>query len=249
MPEYRILTHDTTSKSYEKLLAALPGRGIRPSGSTYHYQQGDIIINWGVYGQRGYPIAVNQHDAVKACCSKQRSYQAFNNNGVRTVFSTKTRDLAQQWLLQGYNVYSRASDYGCQGSGIMVNKAYSQELRMGEFYTRGFSIHREFRIYVWRDQVLGTYEKKDGTGGTLDHDIRASDDWLYCRDHLADYPNELLLQAIGAVQAIGLDFAGVDIALDSMDNVCVFECNSAPWLSPSITTKLAQKIRETFPLS
>lgn len=249
MAEYRILTHDITSKSYQALCAALPARGIRQISSDYRYQQGDVIINWGVYGNRGYPIAVNQHKAVEVCCSKQRSYQAFHNSRVNTVRVTRDKEFARQWLSRGFSIYARQTDSGCQGAGITVHHPAGIPLPNASYYTQGFPVAREFRIYVWRDQILATYEKKDFTGGTLDADVRASDDWMYCKNNLDVYPNELLLQAIGATQAIGLDFAGVDIALDSRDNVCVFECNSAPWLSPSVTTKLAKKIIETFPLS
>src|ERR1700694_3934980 len=146
--EYRILTHDITSKSYQALCAALPARGIKPISSDYRYQQGDVVINWGVYGNRGYPIAVNQHDAVRVCCSKQRSYQAFHNNGVHTISSTTDYATARWWLHNGYKVYSRQSDSGCQGEGITVNSNPLSEPDHASYYTRGFNVAREFRIYV-----------------------------------------------------------------------------------------------------
>jgi glutathione synthase/RimK-type ligase-like ATP-grasp enzyme len=58
----------------------------------------------------------------------------------------------------------------------------------------------------------------------------------------------LLFQAIKATKAIGLDFSGVDIALDKEDNVCVFECNSAPWLSGRVAEELANQIKKAYPL-
>ncbi len=249
MAEYRIVTYDTESNAYSLLRDGLGARGIKPSGSDYNYREGDVILNWGLYGHRPYPISFNQFDAVGICTSKLLSYQAFKNYDVPTVDVTKSRNIATRWLVGGHKVYARSQDSGCLGAGITVYKpGESTELPLVKFYTKGFPATREFRIYVYNQVVIGLYEKKEPRGKTLDYDIRASDDWLYCTVGLKPYPCALLLSAIKATLAVGLDFAGIDIGLDSGDNVCVYEVNSAPWLNETIVGKLVPLFKRKHPL-
>ncbi len=249
MPEYRIVTYDTNSNAYQLLRDALGARGIRAQDSSYRYVEGDVVLNWGLYGHRPYPISFNQFDAVGICTSKQRSYKAFKANNVPTVDVTQSRDKALSWLVAGHKVYARSQDSGCLGAGITVYRPDQRtELPYVEFYTKGFPAEREFRIYVYNQTVIGVYEKKEPRGKVLDHDVRASDDWLYCTVGLQPYPPALLLAAIGATHAMGLDFSGVDIALDMDHNVCVYEVNSAPWLSENLATKIATMFKRKYPL-
>jgi hypothetical protein len=249
MGEYRIVSYDADSNGYQLLRDTLGARGIRSSGSSYEYVPGDIVLNWGLYGARPYPISFNQFEAVGICTSKQRSYAAFKKHNVPTVDVTKSRDTASRWLLAGHKVYARSQDSGCLGAGITVCKPGQRtDLPNVEFYTKGFPATREFRIYVYNQVVIGVYEKKEPRGKVLDHDVRASDDWLYCTIGLQPYPPALLLGAIGATLAVGLDFAGVDIALDNGDNVCVYEVNSAPWLNETIVGKLVPLFKRKHPL-
>jgi hypothetical protein len=149
----------------------------------------------------------------------------------------------------GRTVYARRQDSGCLGAGITVHRpGESTELPDVEFYTKQFPAEREFRIYVYNQTVIGVYEKKEPRGKVLDKDVRASDDWLYCTVGLEPYPPALLLAAIGATLAVGLDFAGIDIALDRDHNTCVYEINSAPWLSENLANKIATMFKRKHPL-
>lgn len=249
MSQYRIITYDTKSNAYQLLRDALGAKGIRPNNSEYCYVEGDVILNWGLYGHRPYPISFNQFDAVGICTSKQRSYKAFKANNVPTVDVTQSCDTASRWLVAGHKVYARSQDSGCLGAGITVyNPGQYRELPRVEFYTKRFPATREFRIYVYNQTVIGLYEKKEPRGKVLDHDVRASDDWLYCTVGLEPYPCALLLQSIGASLAVGLDFAGIDIGLDRDYNVCVYEVNSAPWLNETLVNKMVPMIKRKFPL-
>jgi glutathione synthase/RimK-type ligase-like ATP-grasp enzyme len=58
----------------------------------------------------------------------------------------------------------------------------------------------------------------------------------------------MLISCLAACKSLGLDFVGVDVALDSNDNICVFECNSAPWLSSKVAGQLAAQIKKAYPI-
>lgn len=85
-------------------------------------------------------------------------------------------------------------------------------------------------------QVIEVNEKKRRNGTNPDPLVRSSSDWVFCVYNLAPYPDILKDTAIDAVQALGLDFGGVDIAMDSNSNVCVYEVNTAPWINRESST-------------
>ena len=86
-------------------------------------------------------------------------------------------------------------------------------------------------------------EKKKRQGTNPDRLVRSHGDWVFCRNNLAPYPDTIKQQAIAAVQALGLDFGGVDIALDTEHNTCVFEVNTAPGLTGTAVEILADALK------
>lgn len=244
---YRILTYDLSCESYHRLKGELNAKGIKPYGSTYTYQEGDIIVNWGVYGTRPYLIHINHPSDIRICTSKLRTFSAFNSFLVPTVEYTTDQQVAEAWLAGNNIVYARSNDHGKQGDGIQVlhpGQSVAESARRGAFFwTKGFPTHREFRVYTFRDKALCVYEKKDLMERNLNEEVRANNDWMYCRSNLDPYPLHVERLACAATQACGLDFSGVDVGLDSKGNVCVFEVNSAPWLGTYTARILADAIK------
>jgi len=253
---FRVLTYSLTSESGNLLREELGGHQfIRPDGSQYRYRETDVVVNWGLYGDRGYPV-VNAFNAVRVCTSKRRTFQAFRMSGVKHPNFTKQRDTALGWIRDGHTVFARSCDNGMMGEGITVVHP-GEEVPQTLFYTKRFPVDREFRVYVAFGLVIDVREKKrlegdtDGTwqaagDAITGAEIRAGDDWMYCKRGLANYPTMVWTQAGEAMEAVGLDFGGVDVAIDKEHNVCVFEVNSAPWLPPSTARKLAQAIKDKY---
>ena len=131
------------------------------------------------------------------------------------------------------------------GEGITVCK-HGDIVPYAPFYTVGFPIEREYRVYVAYGQVIDIREKVKPRDMELDMDVRASDDWLYSVREPHQVPEQLLKQSIAASSAVGLDFCGVDIATDKLDNTCVFEVNSAPWLGTITVNRLVDILKERF---
>jgi hypothetical protein len=131
------------------------------------------------------------------------------------------------------------------GEGITVCK-HGDIVPYAPFYTVGFPIEREFRVYTAYGSVIDIREKIKPRDMELDMDVRASDDWLYSVRQPYQVPEQLLSQSLAACKAVGLDFCGVDIALDKDGNTCVFEVNSAPWLGNITVNRLVDILKEKF---
>ncbi len=243
---YWIVTYDLSCESYFKLKSALGATGIKPEESSYRYRDGDVVLNWGLYGERSYPIVMNQFWAVKNSSLKLEMYERFREAGIPHPRVMLSQREALQRLANGETIYARSTDRGCRGAGITVCHK-GDSLPYSKFYTVGFPTNREFRIYVAYGQVFDIREKIKPRDVDVDPEVRANDDWLYSIREPAHVPSALLQAAINAAKACSLDFVGVDVALDTEENVTVFEVNTAPWLGKLTAKKLASIIKERFP--
>jgi hypothetical protein len=244
---FRIVTYDTNSKAYNFLLRTLGAKGIKPYDSEYVYKETDRILNWGLYGTRPFPVVMNQWNAVAICTSKVKTFRAFRDAGVAHPEWTQHFDVAHYWLSKKEIVYARAEDSGHMGAGItVVYPEHPSDLPHVPLYTVGFPIAREFRVYVAYDKIIDIREKIKPPHIAVDLMVRASDDWLYSVREPEQCPEDLLQQSLAACKAVGLDFCGVDIALDVDNNACVFEVNSAPWLGTITVNRLVKILKEKF---
>lgn len=237
-----------SSKGAKGVANELGIKRIKPVSSRYRYRSGDKIVNWG-RGEVPFPVTLNQPEAVHNAVNKRRAFRLFNDRGVATVDSTTDRNVAEEWLQAGFFVYARETITGHGGRGIRVLSGHSgirslREIVHCELYTKGFPTNREFRVHVVGDQAISVLEKKQRNGTNPDPFIRSHGDWVFCRNNLASYPEAVKEQAVAAVKALGLDFGGVDIALDCEDNVCVFEVNSAPGLEGTSTVLFANALKD-----
>jgi carbamoylphosphate synthase large subunit len=240
----------------------LGGLLIKHQGSTYRRRPGDVILNWGAsHVPSQYPVSLNQPEAVSVCCSKIRSYKAFDALGVPTCEWTTHAASARAWHNSGHLVYARTRDSGARGQGISViqpdtnwDDSIANALATGDirFYTKGVDNEREFRVYVVGDSVTSVLEKRRRMGTNPDRHVRSHGDWVFARQHSAPIPPSLIATSKEALKALGLDFGGVDIVLTRRENrPVVLEVNSAPGLdAPTSQTEfvygLAQLIKERF---
>lgn len=252
MPQFKILTYSLKSEGYQRLRDALNATGIRPEGSRYAYRVGDVVLNWGIYGHRDFPIMANQPEAVYLSCHKRAAYTRFRERGVPTVEWTTDPRVAREWAEGGHRVYARSTESGSRGRGIQV---LSGRIDLGlqegamvpaQFYTKGFPTSREFRIHCGFGKVIKVYEKKRRSGTTPDPFIRSHGDWVCCQYNLDPYPASLTNTALNAVAALGLDFAGVDVALSRNGDCCVFETNTAPGIENGSVEAYANLFKERF---
>jgi len=227
------------------LADGLNGQRIKCEGSTYRYQAGDIVINWGFSGTFDGRITYNQPAAIREATDKRRSFRLFDHHRVPTLRWTTDPGVAASWCRDGKRVYGRTAS-GMAGLGITVYEPHSS-VGSHELYTEGFATKREFRVHVVGGKAVHTMEKKkvrdyEGTPDPLVRSHRRG--WVFCIRNLDPIPSAVQQAAIGAVKALGLDFGGVDIGLDVRNNVVVFEVNTAPGLEGSTIPAYINRFKE-----
>jgi len=110
---------------------------------------------------------------------------------------------------------------------------YVNQLEYGfKYATKEIKNKREYRVHVMGDTIMGVYRKKPNNIG--DKILKAEN----CHFHRCGDATDSLFSekgrtmAIKAVQALGLDFAGVDIIYDKdTKKYYVLEVNSSPSLN------------------
>lgn len=248
-PKVWIYPYDKASQSAWGIQEGLDGRIIKRQGSQYRYVRGDIVINWGNYGLpdvlRGVPI-LNRPEAVEIASSKTKTFEALKRAGVPTVEYTRDHAVAQDWARRG-KVLGRDQDRGSQGRGIVV---YQKEATVGQhkFYVKYVKKEREFRIHVFKDEVIFQQEKlkKNGHNDSADKYIRSHlRGWCFAFHHLdtRPVPPQVCDMARQAVTALGLDFAGVDVAWSDRNGATIIELNTAPGVEESSLAAYVAKIR------
>jgi glutathione synthase/RimK-type ligase-like ATP-grasp enzyme len=98
-------------------------------------------------------------------------------------------------------------------------------------YTKYKKKKREFRVHVFKDQVVNVVEKRKRKGfeGERDTKIRnLANGYVFCQE-VTNEPEGLRALALQAAQVSASDFRGVDIGYnEKKDELFVIEVNSAP---------------------
>lgn len=254
----RVIPYNRASNSAKLLSRAIGAKRIRLEGSRFRPSSSDVMINWGNSGfnhnQYGNPYYLLNHPvAVGFACDKRKTIIFLKRAGVPTVQATLVKVTAQQWLLEGSQVYSRTLLNSHSGKGIVLNKPSEngpEELVEGKLYTKAITgKRREFRIHVFRDKVIHCQTKKRKNGwrdnpNYCDEIRNKHTGWIYSLDteHVTEEMKEI---AVKAIAALGLDFGGVDI-IQQGDKCYVLEVNTACGLSNPSTLEVYSKVFKEY---
>ena len=144
---------------------------------------------------------------------------------------TTDYDTALEWLDSGHTVFARTLTRAHSGLGIVIARS-PEELVDAPLYTKYIKKKKEFRVHVFRNQVIDLQEKRRSTNSPdSDFLIRNhANGFVFCRDDIIE-PTDLRATALSAVAALGLDFGAVDIIYNAYYDKCyALEVNTAPGL-------------------
>lgn len=234
------------STSALHLSRGLQGKRIKKQGSRYRYRPGHIVINWGNTIPFEGRVSYNQPVAVSRAVNKIKTFQILKREGVPTLEWTYDVEEARRWQDEGYAVYARETATGHAGEGINVYLPGEPPPSGYTFYTKRFKTKREFRAHVINGEVVQVQEKKRRRDAdNVDEYVRShNNQWVFCIHNLDPIPETINSTAIRAVNALGLDFGAVDLAIDFLGNVCVFEVNTAPGIEGSTIGIYVNKFKE-----
>lgn len=223
-----VYPHSLKSRSAKKIATAL-GWEIQKNNLA---NSNCTILNWGC----GVPIKhpepqnmLNKALRVKNAIVKYLAFEAFRDHGILCPEWTRKRSIAQQWSNENEIVFARtASHHG--GRGIEIIHP-GMEVPEADLYTKYIKKKKEFRVHVFRGNVIDVTEKRKKKGIDACQYVRShSRGWVFCRKNLVE-PDGLRDVAIAAVNALGLDFGAVDIIYNEFRNkLYVLEVNTAPGL-------------------
>jgi hypothetical protein len=156
---------------------------------------------------------------------------------------TSSKETAQAWKDKGSVIFARTTG-GQSGSGItIVGEGHTPDLPDRPLYTLYVKKKKEFRVHVFRGQVIDVQQKKRRNGSDADSLIRSHDNgWIFAHEDVVE-PTGLRELGVAAVSALGLDFGAVDIIWNEKQNRCyVLEVNTAPGLTDSTAEKYANAL-------
>jgi len=164
--------------------------------------------------------------------NKLSQYQWFKNNNIPALEWTDSVNIANGWLDEGHVVFGRKYLRASCGKGIVVYEPEGEEkLEVHPVYTKYKKKKREFRVHVFKDQVVSVVEKKRKKefDGERDTKIRnVANGYVFVQQNVVE-PDGLRELALQAAQVSQSDFRGVDIGYNRLKNeLFVIEVNSAP---------------------
>lgn len=162
---------------------------------------------------------------------KLTQYQWFFDNKIPALNFTDDFLTAHEWLQDGHVVFGRKYLRASCGKGIVVIEPGTEDLPICPVYTQYKKKKREFRVHVFKDQVVNVVEKRKRKefAGERDTKIRnLANGYVFCQA-VENEPEGLRALAIQAAKVSPSDFRGVDIGYnEKKDELFVIEVNSAP---------------------
>ena len=235
----RIYPYKMRSGGSEVLSCTLPALRVFPNG-RFRPRTSDIIINWGnstpPSWNRENLTVLNKWDNVHNAIDKIKAFTLLSAANLSVPKYTTSRDEASHFFVDNGIVVCRTNTTGSGGRGIVIARNI-EELVDAPLYTRHVRHRDEFRVHVAFGSVIDFAKKKkrNATEG-VNILVRNHGDWVFCREGVV-LPDLIPSLAVGAIQALGLDFGAVDIGYRRTDDKAyVFEVNTAPGFDSNSTT-------------
>jgi glutathione synthase/RimK-type ligase-like ATP-grasp enzyme len=177
---------------------------------------------------------------------KLTQYQWFSDNEIPALEWTDSVNIANGWLDEGHVVFGRKYLRASCGKGIVVYEPEGNEkLEIHPVYTKYKKKKREFRVHVFKDQVVAVTEKKRRKefDGIRDTKIRNLANGYVFVQTVENEPEGLRELALRAARVSASDFRGVDVGYNQLkDELFVIEVNSAPGIQGTNLTKYMEAI-------
>jgi glutathione synthase/RimK-type ligase-like ATP-grasp enzyme len=178
------------------------------------------------------PSVIRQQFRYGQSINKLLQYQWFEKHGITALEYTADPNKVIEWLNAGHTAFGRKYLNASCGKGIVVIEPNDDEqIPICPVYTKYKKKKREFRVHVFKDQVVNVVEKRKRKGfeGERDTKIRnLANGYVFCQE-VTNEPEGLRTLALQAAKVSPSDFRGVDIGYnEKKDELFVIEVNSAP---------------------
>lgn len=234
------------SRSAKELSLALGSKVLKHENSKYRPRPGDVVINWGSSNVPDFrPAAVLNPNVQTAQC-KLASLTVLNLYDVNVPPFWTNRDNIQD---DDFPVVCRTKLNGHSGDGIVIANT-SEELVEAPLYVKYIKKKHEYRVHVFHDTAFFVQRKaRKLEVENPDWKIRnLAGGFVFAECDLLDVPEDVIEQARLAIEALGLDFGGVDVIFNEYERKAyVLEVNTACGLEARTAARYAEQIRRHFP--
>ena len=243
-----IYPYSTGSDAGKLLAKALDTKRVLEDGN-YIPRWNHLVINYGnqrqpVWARRAANIKIlNPWDRIRLSSNKLSALNIFKKNDVSTIQFSAEKAQAVEWIKGGGVVLCRTVLNGYGGHGIVIAKTEA-EIVPAPLYCLYKKNAGEYRVVVVGGVVVDYMQKKrrlnredEGVDAERNSMVRNHDNgWIFARDGVRPPPC-VFAESIKAANALGLDFGGVDVIFNRLENKAyVLECNTALGLHPEGTT-------------
>jgi len=230
------------SESGKDLSRLLGIKRVKPNGN-YVPKRGHTVVNWGnsrfpdwleLANRRNVTI-LNDVGAVGNATNKLTTLRILNEARVNIPRFTVDKQSAMIWLEDCNTVIERHKLTGNSAEGIRVvnidDPDMPSELNDAPLYTKFIPKSNEFRVHVFRGEIIDYREKKkrklENRPENFNKYISSHTmGWVFCKNNIK-HIDSVKEEAIKAVNALGLDFAAVDVIFYE-GTPYVLEANTAP---------------------
>lgn len=179
---------------------------------------------------------------------KLEQYQWFKEQQLVSLTFTTDIQTAKQWAEEGLVVVCRTLTHSSEGKGIIIAES-AEAVVPAPVYTLYRKKKKEFRVHIFKNQVVHVLEKRRKTGweGTTDAKVRnTANGYVFCSEGVIE-PEGLRELALKASKVTQSDFKGVDIGFNEKKNeLFVIEVNSAPGIEGSNVQRYINTIVPTL---
>lgn len=195
---------------------------------------------------------INRPEAVMNAIDKRRTLELMDRAKVPgTIEFTRDMKLATRWSVEGATVMCRKELQGKDGSGIVVARR-PRDIVAAEMYTKYVPKVDEYRVHVMKGEAFYVNVKRKSRNpaenAQADPEVRTSSNgWIFIHLDKREWPNRSILEsAERAVEALGLDFGGVDVGEGRDGLPSVYEVNTAPELGPNTTAAYVSAFQKHY---
>ena len=215
------------------------------SSSLKALQQGlSTKLGYKVFRSKA-PHPLRENLVYGDCKDKLFQYEWFAANEVPALPFTTSGEQVSNWLKEGKTVFARTLTRASEGKGIVVCEPDVQSIPFAKVYTQYRKKKKEFRVHVYKDQVVHVLEKrkKKEFNGEVNTKIRnTANGYVFCSDNVVE-PEGIRELALKAAKVTNSDFKGVDIGFnEKLNELFVIEVNSAPGIQGTNVDRYIQAI-------
>lgn len=220
MTSVAIIT-SVSQKSSRQLAEALINNGIKAKVFS-PFKDGEMdmrgfthTFGYGCSARTSDNIRLNKGKAVETCVNKVATFEALKKAGCNTVpYTTNIREVPKTWE----QIVCRTKVNGRKAEGYDVLPQGSV-LPAGELYTEYFYHKYEYRIMVFRGEVVARYFKNEVKGDHI-FNLQPKRGFEVMDDH-----------CIRAAAALGIDYVGFDVVANNKRDFRILEGNSGALLT------------------